>query len=120
MAQAESVSNAIRALIPGANTNPALYPVRLTHAQFVTSVAKQPPRPLPLFADASDLRNRADHLRAVLDAVSAYVSVVLGDTARNVPGGLELQSVHALLRGLSSEVADSIERAADATAARAS
>ena len=118
MAQADYVSNAIRALITGANAKPSTNPVRAAHADLVTAVAAQPPWPIPLFANATDLEDRADHLKQVLDAVSAYVTTILDDTAQNVPGGLDLRQIEALLSDLSSEVTGTIQRAADAMAER--
>ena len=120
MAQADYVSSAVRALITGAgakpSTNPANDSVRAAHADFVTAMAANRPRPIPLFADASDLEDRADHLKAVLDAVAAYVTAILDDTAQNVPGGLDVRSVSALLSDLTSEATGTLRRAADAMA----
>lgn len=116
MAQADYVSSAVRALITGASAKPSTNPVRAAHADFVTAVAGNPPWPIPLFADASDLEDRADHLKTVLDAVSVYVTAILDDAAQNVPGGLDLRSVDALLCDLTSEATGTLRRAADAIA----
>lgn len=116
MAQAESLSNAIRALIPGARvTSPpsVAKPVWTAHAQFVSSVAGRPPAPIPVFAQAADLEDRADHLKGVLDALSDYLHAVLGDAAQNVPGGLERRYIDALLSDLISEVTGTLRQAAD-------
>ena len=69
---------------------------------------------IPLFADASDLEDRADHLKKVLNALSAYLTTILDDTAQNIPGGLDLREIDALLSDLASEVAGTIGHAADA------
>lgn len=98
MAQADYVSSAIRALITGAGAIQPTNPVRAAHAELVTALAEQRPWPIPLFADASDLEDRADHLKKVVDAVSAYVTTILDDTAQNVPGGLDLRQINALCR----------------------
>ncbi len=116
MAQADYVSSAIRALITGANAKPSTNPVRAAHADFVTALAGNPPWPIPLFADVSDLEDRADHLKTVLDAVSVYVTALLDDTAQNVPGGLDLRQINVLLSDLTSDVSGTIQRAADAMA----
>ncbi|MGO9681186.1 MAG: hypothetical protein ACLPTZ_00985, partial [Beijerinckiaceae bacterium] len=100
MAQADYVSNAIRALITGANAKPSTNPVRAAHADFVTAMAGNPPWPIPLFADASDLEDRADHLKTVLAALTVYVTAILDDTAQNVLGGLDLRQIDALLSDL--------------------
>lgn len=120
MAQAESVSNAIRALVPGASPQSSTKPVWAAHAEFVTAVAKQQPWPIPLFADASDLEDRADHLKAVLGALSVYIAAILNDTAQNVSGGLELRPIDTLLCKLASEVCGTVKRTADALAERVS
>jgi hypothetical protein len=118
MAQADDVSNAIRALITGAGAKPSTNPVRVAHAEFVAALAAQPPWPIPLFADCTDLEDRADYLRNVLNGLSVYVTAILDDTAQNVPGGLDLREIDALLSDLASEVTGTIQRAADATAGR--
>src|SRR6516165_10277894 len=116
MAQADDVVNTVRALVPGADAKEPSNPVRSAHAAFVTAVAKQPPWPLPLFADASDFEDRADHVKKVLSAVSAYVTAILDETSQNVPGGLDLRQVDALLADLASEATGTIQGAADALA----
>ena len=116
MAKADDVVNTVRPLVPGADAKEPSNPVRSAHADFVTAVAKQLPWPLPLFADASDLEDRADHVKKVLEAVSAYVTAILDDTAQNVPGGLDLRQVDALLADLASEATGTIRGAADALA----
>ena len=115
MAQADYVSNAVRALITGAGAKPPTNPVRLAHVEFAATLAGNPPWPILLYADASDLEDRADHLKKVLDALSVYVTAILDDTAQNVPGGLDLRAIDALLSDLES---GTIQRAADAMAWR--
>jgi hypothetical protein len=118
MAQAEYVSNAIRALITGASANPSTSLVRAAHAEFVAALAGHPPRPIPVDADIVDLEDRADHLNKVLSALSAYVTVILDDTAQNAPGGLDLHHIEAGLSDLASDVTGTIQRAVDALAGR--
>ena len=118
MAQADYVSNAVRPLITGAATKPSTNPVRMAHAKFVATVAGESPWPLPLDPDASDLEDRADHLKKVLNALSVYVTAILDDTAQNVPGGIDLRYIDALLSDLASDVTGTIQRAADAMVGR--
>ena len=73
-------------------------------------------RAIPLDPDASDLEDRADHLKKVLSALSVYVTAILDDTAQNLPGGLDLRHIDALLSDLASDVTGTIQRAADAMA----
>ncbi len=118
MAQADFVSNAIRALITGAGAKQSTNPVRASHTEFVTVLAGHPPWPIPLDPAAADLEDRADHLNTVLNALSAYLTVILDDTAQNVPGGLDLRSIDALISDLESDVTGTVQRAADTIAGR--
>jgi hypothetical protein len=119
MAQADYLSNAVRALVTGtAGTKPLTNAVRAAHVEFVAALAESPPRPISLYANASDLEDRADHLKKVLDAVSVYLTAILDDTAQNVPGGLDLRQIDALLSDLASDVTGTLQRAADAMAGR--
>jgi hypothetical protein len=97
MAQANYVSNAIRALITGASAKPSTNSVRSAHAEFVTAVAKYLPWPIPLIAETTDLEDRADHLNTALNALLVHVAAVLDDVAQNVPGTLDLRQIEALL-----------------------
>ena len=118
MAQADYVSSAIRALITGASAKPSTSPVRFAYAGFVATLAAYPPRPIPIDADAIDLEDRADHLDKVFGALSVYVTVILDDTAQNVPGTLDLRDVEAILADLASDVTGTIQHAADDMAGR--
>src|SRR5260370_24096257 len=113
MAQAEYVTNATRAFIPGARAKPSTSPVRAAHAECVAALAGHPPRSIPVDADGLDLEDRADHLDKVLSALSVYLTVNIDDTAQNVPGGLDLRDVEAVLADLASDVTGTIQRAAD-------
>ena len=117
MAQADYVNNAFRALITGATAKPSTNPVRAAHAEFVAALAGNPPRPIPVATDAVDLEERAEHLKQVLNALSVYVTAILDDT-ENVPGGLHLRQVEALLSDLTSDVVGSIQLAAASMAGR--
>jgi hypothetical protein len=97
MAQADYVTNAIPAPMTGAGAKPSTNPIRAALAEFVAALAGNPPRPIPVDADAFDLEERADHLKQVLTALSAYLTAILDDTAQNVPGRLDRRQVDALL-----------------------
>jgi hypothetical protein len=111
MAQADYVPNAIRALITGASAKASTNPVREAHVEFVAALAGHPPRPVSIDADATDLENRADYLNKVLNALSAYLTAMLEDIAQNVPGGLDLRQVDALLSDLASDMSCTLQRA---------
>jgi hypothetical protein len=91
-------------------------PVIAAHAEFVGALAGHPPRPVPIEADAFDLEDRADHLSQLFNAMSAYLAVVLDDTAQNVPGGLDLRDAEGLLADLEADLTGTIQRAADSMA----
>jgi hypothetical protein len=93
-------------------------PVRAAHAEFIAAVAEHPPLPIPVDADPIDLEDRAEHLEKVLRALSVYVAVILDDTAQNVPGGLDLRDVEAILADLGSDVTGAIQHAADGMSGR--
>ena len=54
----------------------------------------------------------------MLNALSAYLTAILDDTAQNVPGGLDLRQVDALLSDLTSDMVGSIQLAAVSMAGR--
>ena len=101
-----------------AGANPFASLVGAAHAEFAAALAGHPPRTIPLDADAIDLEDRADHLDKVLGALSVYVTVILDDTAQNVPGGLDLRDVEAVLADLSSDMTGAIRLAADGMTGR--
>ena len=119
MAQAKYVTNAIRALITGAGAKSSTNQVRAGYAEFVAALAGHPPRRIPLNPDGFDLEDRVDHLNKVLNARSACLIAIRDNTAQNVPGGLDLRHVDAVLSGLTSDVAGTIQYAAASTAGRA-
>jgi hypothetical protein len=100
------------------SAKPSVNPICVAHAKFVAALAEHSPRPIPIDADAIDLEDRADHLGKVFSALSAYVAVVLDDTAQNVPGRLDLRDAEAILADLASDVTGTIQRAADDMAGR--
>jgi hypothetical protein len=57
-------------------------------------------------------------LNEVLEALTVYVTVILDDTAQNVPGRLELPHIEAVLADLASDVTGAIQHAADGMAWR--
>ena len=118
MAQAEHVTSAIDALMIGASAKPSTNPIREAHAEFVAALSSRPPRPIPIDARAIDLQDRTDHLNKVRNALSAYLTAVLDDTAQNVPGGLDLRQVDALLSDLASDVSGSLQHAVERMAWR--
>jgi hypothetical protein len=119
-AEPEDVSGSPRPTPPCycTSANPSNSLVGGAHAEFVAALAAHPPRPIPLDAHAIDLEDRADHLDKVFGAFSVYVTVILDDTAQNVPGGLDLRDAEGLLTDLASDLTGAIQRAADDMAGR--
>ncbi len=74
-------------------------------------MAGPPPRPIPVFADAVDLEERANHLKQVLNALSAHVTAIVNDTAHNVLGGLDLRQVDAFLSDFASDMTGTLQHA---------
>jgi hypothetical protein len=101
-----------------ASPRPTASPVCAAHAELVAGLAENPPRTIPLDADTIDLEDRADHLNKVFNTLSVYLTVILDDTAQNVPGGLDLRDAEGLLADLASDVTGTIQHAADNMAGR--
>ena len=118
MAQAIYVNSVIRALATGASACPPTSLIGAVHAEFAATLARHPPRLIAVDADACDLEDRADHLNKVLGALSAYLTAILDDTAQNVPGGLDVRQIDALLSDLASEVSGTFQHAVERTAWR--
>ena len=118
MAQAESVTSAIRVPITGAGAKLSTKPVQAAYAEFVAILVGHPPRPIPVYADAANLEDRADHLNKVLAALSEYLTAILDDTAQNVPGGLDLRQIDALLFDLGADLNGTLQGAVEGVAGR--
>jgi len=87
MAQAERIATAIRGLMSRGRPPKSTSPVRAAHAEFIAALAGNIPHPIYAGADPDDLDGRADHLERLLKTLHAYVAVIIGDTAQNIPGG---------------------------------
>jgi len=57
-------------------------------------------------------------LSKVLSALSVYVTVILDDTAQNVPGRIDFRDIAAVLADLASDVIGTIQHAAEGMAGR--
>jgi hypothetical protein len=97
---------------------PSPSPVGAAHAEFVSALARDPPRTIPVDADAIDLEDRTDHLSKVFSALSVYLAVIIDDTAQNVPGRLDLPDIEAILADLTSDVTGTIQHAAESMSGR--
>jgi hypothetical protein len=114
MAQAESITTAIRELMSRGRPLKSTSPVRLAHSEFVAALAGNFPHPIYSGANADDLDARAGHLENVFAALHAYLAVIIGDTAQNIPGGtLDHRSLDNLFQDLSADAVDAIRNAAE-------
>jgi hypothetical protein len=117
MAQAELVSIAGRCRFTGAHarlsTIPVGGPVRVAYAGLLVALAGHPPSSILVQADSIDLQDRADHLEAVLGGLAAYLAVILDDTVRSAPGGLDLCDAEAILADLGSDLSRAMLIAAE-------
>ena len=114
MAQAESVTTAIRELMscgwPPKFTNP----VRAAHTEFVAALAGNVPHPIHSDGHSEDLEGRADHLEKVFAALHVYLTAIIADTAHNIPGGrLDRRYLDNLVHDLSSDALGVIRNAAE-------
>jgi len=89
-------------------------PVRLAHTELIAALAGNVPHPIYAGANADDLDGRADHLEKVFGALHAYLAVVMGDTAQNIPGGaLDRRYLNNLFPDLSADAVGVIRNAAE-------
>ena len=86
MAQADYVTSAIHVPITGAGAKPTANPLQAPYAEFLAALAGHPPHPIPVYADATDLEGRADHLSEVLNALSAYLTAISGALQHAIEG----------------------------------
>jgi hypothetical protein len=117
MAQADYVTNPIRALITDPSRKPSTNPIRVACAGFIADLAEYRPLSIPPNPYAVELEYRADHLRKVLAAVPAFLSAILRDTA-NLPGRINLCQVDTLLSYFTPDVTGNLQHAAVGMAAR--
>jgi hypothetical protein len=86
MAQANSITTAIRHLMSRGRPPKSTSPVRQAHTELIAALAGNVPHPIYAGANADDLDGRADHLERVFGALYAYLAVIIGDTSQNMPG----------------------------------
>jgi hypothetical protein len=114
MAQAESITTAIRELMSRGLRPKPTSPVRLAHIELVAALAGNVPHPIYVDVDSEDLDGRADHLEKVFAALHVYLTAIIADTAQNVPGGtLDRRYLDNLFRDLSEDALGVIRNAAE-------
>jgi hypothetical protein len=114
MAQAESITTAIRELMSGGRPDQSTSPVRLAHTELIAALAGNVPHTIYAEANSDDLDGRAEHLEKVFEALHAYLTIVVSDTAQNIPGGtLNRSCLDHVFRDLSADALCVIRHAAD-------
>jgi hypothetical protein len=114
MAQADSITTAIRQLVSRKRPPKSTSPVRLAHTELVAALAANVPHPIYAGANADDLDGRAEHLEKVFAAVHAYLAVIIGHTAQNIPGGtLDRRYLDHLFQDLSADAVGVIRTTAE-------
>ena len=95
--------------------------VQTAHLDLVTRLAATRPHRIRSIADAHDLEERAEHLRAVFVAMADYVGAIMIDTRDNTSvGSIDCKYVIGCLSDLAGDAAGVIANAADdLTAGRA-
>jgi hypothetical protein len=86
MAQAESITTAIRELMSRGRPLKSTNPVRAAHSEFVAALAGNVPHPIHSDAGSEDLEGRADHLERVVAALHVYRTAIIPDMAQTIPG----------------------------------
>ena len=114
MAQAESITTAIRQLMSRGGPQKSTSPVRQAHTKCIAALAGNVPHPIYAVANADDLEARADHLEKVFAALHAYLAVMIADTAQNIPGGaLDCRHLDGVFQDLASGAVRVIRAAAE-------
>jgi hypothetical protein len=114
MAQAESVTTAIRELMSRGRPPKSTNPVRAAHTEFVAARAGNVPHPIHSDGPSEDLEARADHLEKVFAALHVYLTAIIPDMAQTIPGvTFDRRSLDNLLQDLSADALRVIRNAAE-------
>ncbi len=105
MAQANHSSTTTRG--PGARPT-----IQAAHTALIGCLAANKPHRITGNADALDIRDRAEHLEAVLAAVTEYALAVVTDTANDTLGPVDRRTIQNRLVALASEVVGAVTTAA--------
>ena len=104
MAQADSITTAIRELMSRGQPPNSTNPGRAAHTESVAALAGNAPRPIRSTTDCEALESRADYLQRVLAALQVYVTATIADIGEKIPSAtLDRQYLDQLFRGASAE-----------------
>ena len=113
MAQAESITTAIRELMSRGRPLKSTSPVRAAHTEFVAALAGNAPHPIRPDANWEVLEDRADHLEKTIAALHVYVSAIIAAPAQDIPAStLDRRYVDGLFQQFSADVLGAIRDAA--------
>jgi hypothetical protein len=113
MAQATTITTAIRQLMSRGRPPKSTSPVRAAHTEFVAALAGNVPHPIHSDGDSENLEGRADHLERVFAAIHVYLTAIIVDTTHNIPGGsLDRPYLDNLFQDLSADALGVIRNAA--------
>jgi hypothetical protein len=106
MAQAESITTAIRELLSRGRLLKSTNRVRAAHTELIAALAENAPRSIPSGSDTDceALERHANHLQKLFAALHVYLTAIIADIAEKIPGStLDRQYLDQLFRGLSAE-----------------
>src|SRR6516225_8858688 len=113
MAQAESITTAIRELMSRGRPPKSTSPVRLAHTEFVAALAGNAPHPIRSDAYSEALEGRADHLEKTIAALHVYLSAIIAEAAEDIPASiLDRRYLDGLFQQFSADVLCAIRDAA--------
>ena len=114
MAQAECITTAIRELMSRGQPPKSTSPVRLAHTEFVAALAGNLPQPIYADVNSEDLDGRTNHLEEVFASLHVYVTSIIADTTRHIPGGtLDRRYLDNLFEDLSADALGVIRNVAE-------
>jgi hypothetical protein len=104
MAQAETITTAIRELMSRGQAPKSTNLARAAHTEFVAALAGNVPHPIRSDAGCEALKSRADHLQKVFAALQVYVTAIIAEIGEKTPGSaLDRQYLDQLLPGVPAE-----------------
>jgi hypothetical protein len=113
MAQAESLTTAIRVLMSRGQTLKSTNVVRAAHTEFIAALAGNASHPIRSDANWEALEGRAGHLEKTIAALHVYVSAIISETAQNIPANtLDHRYLDGLFQQFSADVLGAIRDAA--------
>ena len=103
MAQAASITTAIRELLSRGRPLQSANRVRAAHTEFVAALAENAPRSIPFGSDTDcdSLERHANHLQKLFAALHVYLTAIFADIAEKIPGStLDREYLDQLFCGL--------------------